>query len=278
MKIEKSNNPAAVGALVVVLALIVGRIFWMVLGHNRTAAAASRVSAASPLPGADHAPATNAMPAAAAAPAPQPVRVSAAVVPTTTRNPFFVVTQPARSVAQRARSVAHPDSPPSRHDAAHSLAMGGGAIPLTLLPPFPVRVLAPGLGASAKLASVQHSLDMPSREMGAKRQKEAGQKEALPLKLTAIVGGTEPWAVVQTANPEPVILHVGDSVDGMRVAAIHDQEVVFVRGGGFWTLPLQSAALCAAAGSVSVPSLPPASQPVVSVATPEVKTDELQHN
>ena len=36
MKIEKSNNPAAVGALVLALVLIVGRIVWMVVGHNES--------------------------------------------------------------------------------------------------------------------------------------------------------------------------------------------------------------------------------------------------
>lgn len=267
MKIEKSNNPAAVGALVVVLVLIVGRILWMVLGHSRTAAAASRVSAASPMPDADHAPAAKTVLVAAPAPASEPVRASAAVVPTTTRNPFSVVAPPAQAVAHLGR-------PPSRHDAAPRISTGGGGIPLTPLPPFPVRGLATAPSPGAKQASAPQSPDaLSSHEIGVK-----GQKEALPLKLTAIVGGTEPLAIVQTASPEPVILHVGDTLDGMRVAAIHDQDVVFARGSGFWTLPLQSAADSAAAGSVSIPSLPPASQPVVSVATPEVKIDELPHH
>ena len=56
----------------------------------------------------------------------------------------------------------------------------------------------------------------------------------------------------------------------MRVVAIYEQEVVFARGNGFWTLPLQSAATIAA-GSVSVTSVPTASHPAISVAAPEDK-------
>ena len=86
------------------------------------------------------------------------------------------------------------------------------------------------------------------------------------LKLTALVDGEQPMAVVQTSHPEPVILHVGDEMDGMRVAAINEQGVVFVRGESRWTLTLQSPANDATAGNISV----------TSVDAPQEKTDEQQ--
>jgi len=266
MKIEKSDNPAAVGALVVVLVLIVGRISWMVLGHSRTAEAASRGSIAAPVPNAVSVPATQMTSAAAAAPAPEPARDSSAVMPVTTRNPFSVVIPPARTAARQ-------DGQSPRRDAARRAASRTETIPLMPLPPLPVRALEPGLGRGGTQPAALHGLSALRPFQSAAK----GQASLVAtLKLTAIVGGTEPLAVVQTANPEPVILHVGDFLDGMRVAAIHDQEVVFARGNGFWTLSLQSAADNAAAGSVSVTSVPADAPPVVSVATPEEKTDELQ--
>ena len=86
------------------------------------------------------------------------------------------------------------------------------------------------------------------------------------LKLTAIVDGTTPMAIVQAAQPEPVVLHVGDDLDGMHVIAIHDEDMVFARGSGHWTLRLQSAADAGAPGSVSVSS----------VTVSEEKTNEVQ--
>ncbi len=264
MKIEKSNNPAAVAALVVVLVVIVGRILWMTLGHSRIAAAASRVSAGPSLPGVLPGSATKATSGAAAASAPEPARPSAPTMPVTTRNPFSVLTQPVRMAARPEGLSHHPD-------AAHPITLGAGAIPLTPLPPLPVQVLQSSLGAGAEQPPVTHGVSaLPPYPVAAK-----GQTEPM-LKLTAIVGGTEPLAVVQTANPEPVILHVGDTLDGMRVVAVHDQDIVFARGSGFWTLALPSAA-DSAAGSVSITSVPVASPPVVCAAIPEEKTDELQH-
>jgi len=264
MKIEKSNNPAAVAALVVVLVVIVGRILWMTLGHSRIAAAASRVSAAPPLPGVLPGPAVKLTSSATAVPATEPVRPSAPTLPVTTRNPFSVLTPPVRT-ATRLEGLPRP------FNAARPAATGARAVPFTPLPPLPVRVLQSGFGQGAKQPPVTHGVSaLPPYPVAAK-----GQTEPM-LKLTAIVGGTEPLAVVQTANPEPVILHVGDTLDGMRVVVVHDQDIVFARGSGFWTLSLPSAA-DSVAGSVSITSVPAASPPVVCAAIPEEKTDELQH-
>lgn len=264
MKIEKSKNPAAVAALIVVLVVIIGRILWMMLGHSRMAAAASRVSAGPVLPGALPGPAAKVLSGATAISAPAPVRASAPTMPVTTRNPFSVLTQPVRTATR-------PEGLPRPSDAARPAATGAGAIPFTPLPPLPVRVLQSGLGVGAKQPPAAHSVSvLPPYPVAAK-----GQMEPM-LKLTAIVGGTEPLAVVQTANPEPVILHVGDTLDGMRVVVVHDQDIVFARGSGFWTLSLPSSA-DSVAGSVSITSVPAASPPVICAAIPEEKTDELQH-
>lgn len=265
MRIEKSNNPAAVGALVLVLALIVGKILWMVFGHSGPVAAASTVSAGSWAPSAPPAPVTKASPAAAATPTSKAGRISSVVAPVTTRNPFSVTLRPALAVTRL-------NGLPYHHDAARRATTGAKAVLLTSLPPLPVRVLEFGLGAGAKPSPTPHGLAaLPPHQIAAKER-----TEVLPtLKLTATVGGAEPLAVVQTADPQPVVLHVGDALEGMRVVAIYEQEVVFARGKGFWTLPLQSAATIAA-GSVSVTSVPTASHPVISVAAPEEKIDELQ--
>ncbi len=86
------------------------------------------------------------------------------------------------------------------------------------------------------------------------------------LKLTAIVGGAVSMAVVQTAHPIPVVLHVGDDLEGMRVIAINEHGIELERGGNEWTLPLQSATDSSATGAVSV----------TSVAAPEEKIDGTQ--
>ena len=145
MKIEKSNNPAAVGALVLVLVLIVGRIVWMVIGHNESVAAASTASAGPPVlpppvPAAGAAPAVAATPTA---PAPDAARLPSAVTPITTRNPFCVAT-PA-GVA-----VVHPLSPPRDGGAAHVSGTAPAVLRLTALAPLPAPILKPGPGAAAR--------------------------------------------------------------------------------------------------------------------------------
>jgi hypothetical protein len=257
MKIEKSNNPAAVGALVLVLALIVGKILWMVFGHSGPVAAASTVSAGPPVLTPPPAPVTKAPPAAAPTPASEAERIPLVAAPVTTRNPFSVAIRPALAATRR-------DSPLRVDGAAHTATVAE-AVPLMSLPPLPVRIPESGRGAGAKPSSKPHGLAaLPPHSVTAKER-----TEALPtLKLTATVGGAEPLAVVQTENPQPVVLRVGDALEGMRVVAIYDREVVFARGNGFWTLPLQSAATIAA-GSVSMTSVPTASHSVISVAAPE---------
>ncbi len=178
MKIEKSNNPAAVGALIVVLVLIIGRIFAMVLGHSRTAAAATRTSISSASPGVVSAPSTRATSATTALTAASGSRPAAAATSVSTRNPFTVVA-PAPQAPARRESQSSRDHEESR--------TGTAAVPLMPLPPFPVRALQPSLGESAKSPALPRggiSVPIPSKLNG---------QDMPPLTLTAIVGGTEPW-------------------------------------------------------------------------------------
>jgi len=66
-------------------------------------------------------------------------------------------------------------------------------------------------------------------------------------------------AVLQTADPQPMIIHEGDRLLGLRVAAIHDSDVVFARGNKVWTLSLQTADT-AASTTVTVTSDAPTTQ------------------
>ncbi|MDQ2799968.1 MAG: hypothetical protein M3Y13_10025, partial [Armatimonadota bacterium] len=102
MKIEKTNNPLAVGALVLVLTLIIGRILWMLLGHD------SSVSAASPL-------VATALPTTPVAAGRTKPTLSLAVVPKTARNPFSFFAAPPQA---RAPTVASPKPARSQVHAA----------------------------------------------------------------------------------------------------------------------------------------------------------------
>lgn len=271
MKIEKSNNPVAVGALALVLVLIVGRILWMVFGQGAPVAAASKLPAAagSPapnavlMPNASAVPGPRTTPVAAARPAPETDADTSVVPPVTTRNPFSAVVRPARTL------------PPAfggpQADRTRRIATGTQAMSLMPLPPLPVRIWPSRLRAGGMQPPTAQGLTvLPSNQTAAK-----GQSESVPaLKLTATIGGTERLAVVQTTRAEPFVLHVGDTIDGMRVAAIHEQDVLFARGNGFWTLPLQSATGDSAPDSLSVTSEQAASQSEISVTTPKETINE----
>jgi hypothetical protein len=145
----------------------------------------------------------------------------------------------------------------------------GKGIRVMPLPPMSAWAGKPGGTTGASQVSSLPGLGVPPMPAG--RTIPAQSSPRLPdpvqsLKLTAIVDGTAPMAIVQTVQPEPVILHVGDDLEGMRVIAIHDDDMVFARGRGQWTLRLQSAAEAGVPGAVSVSS----------VTVSEEKTNELQ--
>lgn len=214
MKIQKSNNPLAVGALLCTLALIVGRTIWLVTRGDGSAqmvsAAVTPAAAVSPQP-------QNAVPDAA--PRPVPASPTAPPAQHSARNPF------ALRHAASAKSAAMRQAPPP----APSHPAGKDAVP-------EVRPLPVG------------PLPVPSRPAGPPQARTAALAPPAPapdplqnIRLTAVVDGTRRMAVLQTTDPQPLIVHEGDTVQGLRVTAIHDTEVVFTREGKSWTLPMQTA-------------------------------------
>jgi hypothetical protein len=247
MKIEKSNNPAAIGALVLVLVLIVGRIAWMLLGRN-AAAAPLAAAAASTLP------APAAVPAAAAAPrdaatapedaAPDEIKDTPPAVPIDSRRNPFARTPPPHSVSrvsERYGEVGRDD------ELARSAAPPVPPMPVVPLPPMN---LLPAAGRNTGAALLPGA---GTKMRPVVPDTTPGNGPLQTLKLTAVVRGAQPMAIIQmTSRPQPLLVHRGDDLDGLAVVAIKDREVVFARSGRVWTLPLQAAGTEAAPGSVSV--------------------------
>lgn len=226
MKIQKSNNPLAVTALLLVLAVIVSRIIWMLTrgdGSSAPVVRAASVVTRTPTPVTPSAP-----------PAPAVPRAEAVLTPKSKRDPFSRRTPRGVSAPRVPSSVADHKTPiPTAPPAA------GFVKPLPIMPipparPRPVAWTGPSHSTGVRVMPI----------LGTPRLKSVPAPEPDPLQgltLTAIVGGTQPMAVLQTSQPEPVVVHLGDHIEGLRVEAINEQDVVFSRGSRLWTLPLQSA-------------------------------------
>jgi len=233
MKIEKSNNPVAVGALLLVLTIIVGRILWMVIGRG------SSLSAASPLVVRSVSPAADAPRAENLTPRRLTVR--------TGRNPFASLAGRASETASPGRAAALV----SPRTAPESVIAPLPTIPIPAGPTLQIPVRSsrrPPLSAGARIRRVPHQTVI---------MQDQSQEILKTLKLTAILGGTEPMAVIQTARPEPLTVHVGDSVEGLQVAAINDHNIVLSHQGELWTLALESGADAAPASVSAVPQAAP---------------------
>jgi hypothetical protein len=72
------------------------------------------------------------------------------------------------------------------------------------------------------------------------------------LKLTAILAGDRPSAVIEGYSTQPLIVHQGEAFGTLRVAAIHATEIVLSGPGSIWTLPLDTNA----AGSAALAGTP----------------------
>ena len=82
------------------------------------------------------------------------------------------------------------------------------------------------------------------------------------LRLTAVLGGGRPRAIVEGFGSQPVVVSAGDTLGILRVVAVRAQEIVLSGKSGLWTIPLQSAAPAEAA-------LPPAPiEPAADSARP----------
>lgn len=247
MKIQKSNNPLAVGALLCVLALIIGRTIWLVTRGDGSAqmvtavpSATAQASVASPMPRVLIAPQNS-----ASSPMPSP-----AAPPRSARNPFAThhATPPNPSLKSPAERTATP--PVNAHpanDADLSAVRPLPVAPLPVAPPPATRLV----GSQPRTAAL--TPPVPTVD------------PLLNIHLTAIVDGTRRMAVLQTTDPQPLIIHEGDRVQGLHVAAIHEKEVVFTQGDTSWTLPMQTADTPV---TVTPAVVPPAAQENNVDATP----------
>jgi hypothetical protein len=233
MKINKGDSPVAVIVLVCILVTVVGRTIWLVVhgGDNNQQPTASSLRVSQP--GRTPTAATAQMPAASAAvPSTSAVQVADAVTSVVSeapeelpvvllvRNPFANYTLAASAESDREMKIRDDHSdlqsapgidrikplamPWLTHDAADSGQTAG----------------LPGLspGNSGAVVISQPSATRPP------------DSPANNLRVTAIVGGTRPTAVMEAGTAEPGIVHVGDTINGMRVTTIDSHGVTLKNG------------------------------------------------
>ena len=201
MATKKKDNPAALAVMGVVLlgALVsVGRSLF----------------AGDPQPGVRQAPAsTNSSGAGVSIAAP-------GRLPLSERDPFSSPLLRAASVVQTGPTAAPPPT------------AAGPAAPTRSTPGPPVPVLTP-LGSNVRLAPV------PVRAAplaGASSEEETRSVGA--LRVTAIVMGAHPYAVLEPGGGTPRTLHAGEEYRSLRLVAVHPGEIVLKGRFGLWTLPL----------------------------------------
>ena len=61
---------------------------------------------------------------------------------------------------------------------------------------------------------------------------------ARAIRVTAIVLGANPYAVLESTGSPPRTLHVSEMYRSMRLAAVRSGEIVLKGRSGLWTLPL----------------------------------------
>lgn len=239
MKIQKSNNPLAVGALLCVLALVLGRTVWLV---TRGDGDAQMVTAVPTGPKTADVPPSGAPTAATPASVPQgsTAKIAVAPVPKSARNPF--VSRAARPAASRPTADGAVEQKPTEPPPSRAVQ----AAEVRPLSPLPVGLVpipqTNGRPRPQTVPVVPSPIPAPKTD------------PLLNIRLTAVVGGAQRMAVLQTTDAQPVVVHEGDLVQGLHVAAIHDHDVVFARGDKSWTLPLQSADTTATVISDAAPT------------------------
>lgn len=202
MATKKKDNPAAMAVMGVVL---VGAL----------------VSVGRTLFAADPAPSIRVSAAAAPGTDPPPAR-HVGSLPTGVRDPFASPLLSAAAAAQQAHTP------------------GATVVPVLrrVTPVAPARV-SPGVAALAQLsvrARPQPVVPRTAADAGPSAEQEATL--ARSLRVTAIVMGTRPYAVVEPATGTPRTLHVGDQYQALRIMQIRASEIVLKGTSGLWTLPL----------------------------------------
>jgi len=156
--------------------------------------------------------------AEAAAPAPA---VQIRAVARASRDPFF------HPVLRRA------PSPPS--DAAQSTSSLPRPAAYPVLPP---RAAPWTSGARASRDGESPAGRGPAAPPAPPTGPEAETAEAAPdsWRVTAVIGGTDPVALVEGAGGQPAAVRRGDELAGLRIAAVSPREVVVAGPRGLWTL------------------------------------------
>lgn len=216
MKQEQKNNPIVVGALLVTLMGVIGLT---VVRMRDTGGPAATVTPAA---------ASDAPAAATAADSPSVGITAVAFKPE--RDPFF---------HSRLRAAQKLDLKVSTSENIIAPGWLAPRSPLTGFAPYPVAPLSAvptGKGSSAPSAP-------PLQDAHAAAASPASDPEVegmRALRLTAILTGAEPKAIVEGAGSSAQTVRVGDRIGGLSVAAIHTNEIVLRGAQGYWTLPLQT--------------------------------------
>jgi hypothetical protein len=214
MTVKKKDNPAALGVMAVILLAAMVSIGRSLFSGNAPAAvrvAATAATQDSELP-----------------------RASSGALPISERDPF---SSPLLKMQKAVRPVA-----------GNSLRGPSvmPAVPVTLMPIVPVRrasVSSPGSG----LPHAQPAVPVSQRDgalpagVNVPSGREPVEDEALltrSLRVTAIVMGAHPYAVLEPMGNSPRTLHVGETYHTLRMVEVRAREIVLNGRSGLWTLLL----------------------------------------
>jgi hypothetical protein len=215
MKREKQNNPIVVGAL---LCILVGSVTKTLLDLRSQGASAGVVTPIA---------STQAV----------PVNLSPSSYRPPRRDPFFHTSLP-RTSLQTDSGV--PDETPF----GWSGIGGPNALATLGIQPLAGAAQQTGLEArtspSGKAQTAASPGNVPDEKQVAADEQE--RRLVQGLKLTAILGGQRPQAVLESPLFGVKTLGLGDAIETLRLTAIHPQEVVLEGEQGIWTLPLGSEA------------------------------------
>ena len=202
---KKKDNPAALGVMGVILVgalASVGKSLFS--GEPPQVVRAARASAETPVE-------------------PAPRRLSG--LPVSYRDPF---SSPLLKQAA-ARSTANGPAPAPRNVGTEQVAVVRRPSPLVAAPVLtPLRPFLPIPRASSRATAAESGTSAPPDEMALVRS----------LRVTAIVMGAHPYAVLEPASGTPKSLHKTEYFRTLRLVAIRAGEIVLKGQSGLWTLPL----------------------------------------
>ncbi len=205
MKPKKKDNPATLGLMAVIL---IGALFSvgksLFSGEPPPAVRVTQTS-------------LETTPVAGAA------AVAVGPLPASERDPFSS-TQMQRVLLQSKQSTsvtALPAEPRPTAVGSHS------SIPVVpaLTPPLSIVRVQPNPTAPS---AVNPGAGSPSEEKALARS----------IRVTAIVRGANPYAVLEPTGSPPRTLHVSEMYRSMRLVAVRAEEIVLKGRSGLWTLPL----------------------------------------